>query len=644
MLLGLLLLVIPLDGAGNPDPAQKAARLLVPRVQEIANASVSSDFFNTTLAMAVHASWSATITNISGNEPKKEWWKAFRKHGKDEKEEDEEEESNSEMDSWRRNRKKAAEKNLARRQAAARLREARKGQDHLDADKDDSQDSGQYASDPEMDALKRWSERMDGKKVKSPYRKRSYSYKKKAPAVQKSTKSLRGFGDASNEPIADEIQPPKKKESKSWGSSDSWWGSSASSESKEEQASAEPSATKKASKESNSSWSFPIPIPMSSTPSQPRVYFLFMVGDDIPNAELWRAFFANAGEEEWSAYVHCKSGCSPSIMAKLPGAHAVDMVKTYYCHDLVTAMVQLLRFSIKDGGHDNDKFVFVSDSTLPVKPFEEVSAALHEHQESDFCIFPSDHWAEADFENQRAYLIKHQQWVVLNREHAGLMVSNWDSVDSSGHWRVPVKDDHTYSPKAIYNASHFSRSPHANWCTDEWAFFATIFGAQVDDGSMTKVIPGYSGQHGNSLLLRGPPVRSMQGTCRTFAFFAENDGDMTMLAKSLAQDFPKTYLSCWPICHLHPASIERVSDGGLLEMRSSPFLFVRKFGCEVELHRFKRIILAEYPPDDIQPAGAYIAPSSSRDLDVSSHDWDLIDDSNNGTYRGYSMMAQSKKQ
>lgn len=640
MLLGLLFLAAPFEGAGNPDPRQKAARLLVPRIQEITNASFSGDFFNTTLAVALHASWSATAANTSENKPKKKWWKAFRDDGKEEEEEEKEEESNSKMDSWRRNRKKAAENNLARRQAAARLREARKGQNHLDADEDDSQDGGE--SDSEMDALKRWSDKMDGKNVKRPYGKGSY--KKEVPPVQKSTKSLRGFGDASKEPVAPERPPARKEESQS--SDDSWWGSSTSSKEEQAQASAEPSVPKKekASKESNSSWSFPIPIPMSSTPSKPRAYFLFMVGDDIPNAELWRAFFANAGEEEWSAYVHCKSGCSPSVMAKLPGAHAVDMVKTYYCHDLVTAMVQLLRFSIKDGGHDNDKFVFVSDSTLPVKPFEEVSAALHEHQESDFCIFPSDHWAEADFNNQRAYLIKHQQWVVLNREHAGLMVSNWDSVDSSGHWRVPIKDERTYSPEAIYNASHFSRAPQANWCTDEWAFFATIFGAQVDDGSMTKAIPGYSGQHGNSLLLRGPPVRSMQGTCRTFAFFAENDGDMTMLAKSLAQDFPKTYLSCWPICHLHPASIERVSDGGLLEMRLSPFLFVRKFGCEVELHRFKRIVLAEYPPDDVQPAGAYIAPSSSRDLDVSHHDWDLIDDSNNGTYRGYSMMARSKMQ
>jgi hypothetical protein len=313
-------------------------------------------------------------------------------------------------------------------------------------------------SDSEADALKRWSDSMDGKKVNGkkvsrPYGKESYKTKEE-PSMQKSTKSLRGFGGgkATSEELGADAKQGTREKSKS---SDSRWGSSSSSDSAK-QASEEPKkAPKKPSKESNSSWSFPIPIPMSSTPSKPRAYFLFMVGDDIPNAGLWRAFFADASEDEWAVYVHCKSGCAPSTLAKLPGAKAVDTVPTYYCHDLVTAMVQLLRFSSKDEGHENDKFVFVSDSTLPVKPFEEVAATLHEHKESDFCIFPSDHWAEADFNNQRAYLVKHQQWVVLNREHSKLMVSNWDSVDSNGHWRVPITNDRTYTPEAtMHRTSH----------------------------------------------------------------------------------------------------------------------------------------------------------------------------------------------
>merc|ERR1719421_1620337 len=210
------------------------------------------------------------------------------------------------------------------------------------------------------------------------------------------------------------------------------------------------------------------------------------------------------------------------------------------------------------------------------------------------------------------------------------MVSNWDSVDSRGRWRVPIRNERNYAPEAIYNASHFSRSPMANWCTDEWAFFATIFGAQVDDGSMTKSIPGFTGRHGSELVMRGHNVNKMQGTCRTFAFFSETDDEMTDLAKTLAQDFPHSYLSCWPVCHAHPTRIERLSDGGLLEMRRSPFLFVRKFSSGLELRRFKDIILASNPPDDITPAAAY--PSPPEDRNVSHHDWDLIDDANDASY------------
>merc|ERR1719160_2165522 len=141
-----------------------------------------------------------------------------------------------------------------------------------------------------------------------------------------------------------------------------------------------------------------------------------------------------------------------------------------------------------------------SSSFYPIQPCQlslsQKCTPLLEHEESDFCIFPSDHWGEADFNNKRAYLVKHQQWVVLNREHAELMVKNWGSVDSNGRWAVPIRNEVDYSPEAVYNASHFSRSPSVNWCTDEWAFFATIFGAQVDDGAMTKAIPGFSGEHG----------------------------------------------------------------------------------------------------------------------------------------------------
>lgn len=351
---------------------------------------------------------------------------------------------------------------------------------------------------------------------------------------------------------------------------------------------------------------------------KPKVHFLFLVMDDIPHVEHWNAFFKDAGDAEWSAFVHCKSGCNQTMLKKLSGLQAVESVPTYYCHDLTSAMVQLLRGAAKDCGSPRDKFVFLSESTLPVKPFRDIYSALQEHDASDFCIFPTDHWGESPLKgaknstahnlrdskaSKRAVLVKHHQWVVLTRAHANVMVQKWSGVDASGHWALPLRNQ-AWSDHSVYAAEDFSRAPVANWCTDEWAFFATIFGALIDDGKALSVqIPGFLDKHGGNTLMmapgdgrRGPNVR-LQGTCRTFVFWAETDteDDMTLLARILASDYPNTKLSCWPECPARPATIERLSDEGLLEFRQSPFLFARKIPSQLSMPKFSQLIFDPTP-------------------------------------------------
>lgn len=350
--------------------------------------------------------------------------------------------------------------------------------------------------------------------------------------------------------------------------------------------------------------------------SKRRVVFLFMVEEEIYHTDYWQAFFEGTDKSQWAGYIHCKSHCSDKLLKAMPEFKPVDVQPTYYCHNLVDAMVSLLKGAIADGGTKYDKFVFVSDSTLPVKPFNEIWEVLGMNDGSDICIFPTDHWGEADFNNKRVVLVKHHQWVVLNYEHAQTMVSTWGSVDSEGQWSVPVRTK-TYSEPLIYNAEKFTRSPIANWCADEWAFFATIFGAIPEDGEATISIPGYLDRNGgNTLLLNGPGTTKMQGTCRTFAFWSEVDEDMSRLGRRIAKGYPHNALSCWPSCTYRPAEIEKLSNDGLLEMRRSPFLFARKFAKKIELSKFKEIILVKDPPGSVGRAG----------LKVNTSDWDMISD------------------
>merc|ERR1719265_927779 len=57
------------------------------------------------------------------------------------------------------------------------------------------------------------------------------------------------------------------------------------------------------------------------------VHFLFLVNNDIPQAALWRTFFADAPAGSYRALVHCRDpeGCKKSgLLKKLPNLQQVS--------------------------------------------------------------------------------------------------------------------------------------------------------------------------------------------------------------------------------------------------------------------------------------------------------------------------------
>merc|ERR1719160_1912465 len=144
----------------------------------------------------------------------------------------------------------------------------------------------------------------------------------------------------------------------------------------------------------------PTAAPVSaSTPG--RLIFLFLVGKSLNHLPIWKEFFHGAPAEQFSSFIHfseSSSGIGPGLQAAVPGVQQVHTVPTYYCHDLVTAMVHLVKYAIlaNPKGHPNDRFIFVSDSTLPLKPFHQVRQTLLGEKGSDLCIFPKDHWGTTE--------------------------------------------------------------------------------------------------------------------------------------------------------------------------------------------------------------------------------------------------------
>lgn len=326
------------------------------------------------------------------------------------------------------------------------------------------------------------------------------------------------------------------------------------------------------------------------------IHFLFLINDALPHADIWRMFFSSAPKGSYTVLAHCKDpdGCRRSgLVQSLAEARMIPTVGSWYCHDLVTAMSKLTEAALNLRAAPNggvEKFVFVSDSTLPVKPFSVVHRELSNNDDSDFCIFPCDQWGWANIDNRNLWLVKHHQWVVLNRAHAEVFVKSWVPVDERSVWHVQLKDDSWRGKERFLSPQHFHHPPQANWCSDEWGFFGTIFGAVEPKGGVRK-FPGLSG---GQLNMWGPGAMQSQGKCRTFTYWGrENDGPQFNLLGTQIHGNGDA-MSCFPRCHDRPATFSSVGDASLSAMRNSPFLFARKFAKSLWMPNFYGTVLAEY--------------------------------------------------
>ncbi|CAL1156198.1 unnamed protein product, partial [Cladocopium goreaui] len=201
-----------------------------------------------------------------------------------------------------------------------------------------------------------------------------------------------------------------------------------------------------------------------------------------------------------------------------PIFNLIETVETEYCFGLVSAMNRLLGEALASGpGHRNDKFVFVSDTTLPVKPFKTIQRQLTSDDTSHFCFFPV-HWLEwsntsglfgflkdfnpwhdASRETERMAL-KHHQWMVLSRRHA----------------EKAVKADGMF-PSLLKELKVNSGLPGTvSGCDDEfWHFNALYSGVNVT-GSLETASVHFNGIAGEDIKYDS---HRLQGQCDTFVYW-----------------------------------------------------------------------------------------------------------------------------
>lgn len=296
----------------------------------------------------------------------------------------------------------------------------------------------------------------------------------------------------------------------------------------------------------------------------PVIVFLFLVIDKINNEEIWDRFFASAVQgSDYRALVHCKSmeGCHTNIKSK-ERYEIITAVETKYCADLVSGMNALLQAGVTAvlPGRPDDKFVFVSDSTIPVKPFSVVQSRLQATgANSNFCVFPRNEWAEiteAGFVPSVRAAVKHHQWLTLSRTHATqILERSHEHRDLMTQFRI--------------NTMGFEKN---TGCLDEFWHFAILFGT-ISHATSAQLI--------RMAGLSGPPLSTtdyqIQGQCDTFVQWVPRasgtSNNMTALTSLLSQD-PGVDMTA--ASDKRPAAFHRFSLQAVQNLRESWFLFARK--------------------------------------------------------------------
>ena len=163
-----------------------------------------------------------------------------------------------------------------------------------------------------------------------------------------------------------------------------------------------------------------------------KVAFLFLVYDEINHELLWRNFFRKIDEQQYSIFVHWKYDKKLECFNhfKLKNPLSTEHAKL----SLVKAQNLLLREALKDP--QNERFVFLSNSCIPLKPFDYVYRSL---LKDNLCFFNAAR-EEHIFERNRGENLanafgrknvkKASQWSILTRPIAQILSRSDDVLQS----------------------------------------------------------------------------------------------------------------------------------------------------------------------------------------------------------------------
>lgn len=153
-----------------------------------------------------------------------------------------------------------------------------------------------------------------------------------------------------------------------------------------------------------------------------KIAFLFLTLSEINHEQPWINFFQGQ-DARCSIYIHSKHDFNPRSYFKKREIKA--KVPTTW-EKITGAQLQLLKDALQDP--QNEKFIFLSESTIPLQSFDFVYQKLMNHPHSLFSYERNPEPSRIFTPLQPFIIYKNSTWIVLNRKHAQLMVEDQGAI------------------------------------------------------------------------------------------------------------------------------------------------------------------------------------------------------------------------
>jgi hypothetical protein len=230
-----------------------------------------------------------------------------------------------------------------------------------------------------------------------------------------------------------------------------------------------------------------------------KIAFCFLIYNQIENEELWKKFFEGIDREKYSIYIHYKTQKSLKYFEdyKLPKNKCIET--KYADISLVRATRILFNEAFMD--ENNYKFILVSQSCIPVKPFNYTYDFLTKDNNSYFNEAPqSACWPRVKNATKfipREKIYKASQWCILNRKHVKLCLDNIKNENIFSNVSCP--DEHYFitlvknklNENVIFiDENKEDTTTFANWkeCTVSWPKIYT----EITENELNKLLSSKS--------------------------------------------------------------------------------------------------------------------------------------------------------